>query len=113
MTTAQEAVFVVTLNEAPTAPVTLNYTTVDGTATVAAGNYTVTSGVLTFAAGETTQNVIVPVNLPLPAGSPSELFSLAISWPTGSSNMIARSPGICTLPGSVIPIVSISSPVVL
>ena len=111
---AQEAVFVVTLSAAPTAPLTLNYATVDGTATAASGAYTATSGVLTFAIGETTKNVVVPVNLPLPAGTPSELFTLAITWPSGSINTIARSPGICTLPGTPAvpgtPSVSISSP---
>ena len=110
---AQEAVFVITLTPAPTTAVSLNYTTRDGTATVAAGNYTLTSGVLVFAPGVASQNVVVPVNLPLPVGDPSEMFYLDITWPSGSVNTISRGEGICTLPGTAgLPTVSISNPTV-
>ena len=52
--------FAVTLNRAPSGTVTLNYATIDGTAT-AGEDYTATSGRLTFAAGETEKTVSVPV----------------------------------------------------
>jgi chitinase len=113
---AKEAVFVVTLTPAPTVAVTLNYTTRDGTA-VAPTNYTTRSGVLNFAIGEASKEVTVPVFLPLPVGSPDELFYLDVTWPTGSANTISRSPGICTLPGTAtppsLPSVSISNPTVV
>ena len=52
--------FVVTLDRAATATVTVDYATADGTAT-AGEDYTATSGTLTFAAGETTKTVSVPI----------------------------------------------------
>lgn len=109
---AKEAVFVVTLDPAPAEAVTLNYATRDGTATAASGVYTPKSGVLSFAAGETSKEVVVPVNLPLPPGTPDELFYLDVSWPGNSENTVARSPGICVLPGTTaptLPVVSVSN----
>ena len=50
--------FQVTLNEAATAEVTVDYATSDGTATAGA-DYTAASGTLTFAAGETAKTVSV------------------------------------------------------
>ena len=52
--------FVVTLDPAATATVTVDYATADGTAT-AGDDYTGTSGTLTFAVGETTKTVSVPI----------------------------------------------------
>lgn len=109
---AKEAVFVVTLTPTPTEAVTLNYATRDGTATAASGAYTAKSGVLSFAAGEATKQVTVPVNLPLPVGTPDELFYLDVAWPSGSTNTITRGSGICTLPGTTtptLPVVSVSN----
>src|SRR5581483_3512923 len=54
-------IFTVTLSQASATPVTVAYTTADGTATLADNDYLATSGTLTFAAGQTTQTITVPV----------------------------------------------------
>jgi hypothetical protein len=54
--------FDVTLSVALPGVVTVDYTTNDGTATVANGDYDTTSGTLTFGAGETTKTVGVTVH---------------------------------------------------
>jgi hypothetical protein len=56
------AVFTVSLSAASTLPVTVNYSTADGTATVAGNDYVPTSGTLTFAPGGTTQTITVVIN---------------------------------------------------
>jgi len=58
--TENEAVFTVTNTTSSTLPLTVNYSTADGTA-VAGRDYTATSGTLTFAPGWTTQTVDVPL----------------------------------------------------
>jgi len=58
--TENEAVFTVTNTTPSTLPLTVNYSTADGTAK-AGTNYTATSGTLTFAPGWTTQTVDVPL----------------------------------------------------
>ena len=55
------AVFTVTLAEAPAANVTVKYQVVDGTATLAGGDFAATSGTLTFTPGQTTKTITVPV----------------------------------------------------
>ena len=52
--------FVVTLDPAATATVTVDYATADGTAT-AGSDYTATSGALTFQPGDTEKTVLVPI----------------------------------------------------
>jgi Ca2+-binding RTX toxin-like protein len=56
----KEAVLTVSLSAATTQAVTVDYTTVDGTA-LAGSDYTSQAGTLTFLAGETTQQIKVPV----------------------------------------------------
>jgi hypothetical protein len=60
-----EYVFTVSLSKASNRPVSVNYATVDGTATAAAGDYVPVSGMLTFPPGQTTEqiSVLVPDNL--------------------------------------------------
>jgi hypothetical protein len=68
------------------APLTVNFTTVDGTAN-AGSDYTVTSGVLTFPTGTTsgaTQNILVPINNDV-VDEPNEDFLLALSNVTGGT----------------------------
>jgi hypothetical protein len=54
-------VFTVTLTPDATTPVSVNYITTDGTATVADSDYVAQSGTLDFALGETTKQIIVQV----------------------------------------------------
>jgi len=54
-------VFTVTLSIAYDVPVTVNYATADGTATVADNDYQAASGTLTFAPGQTTQTITIRV----------------------------------------------------
>jgi hypothetical protein len=73
--------FNVTLSAATINPVTVQYTTADGTATVADGDYTPVSGTLTFAPGQTQQTVTVHVNGDAVA-EPNETFAVNLSSPT-------------------------------
>src|SRR5262249_43721630 len=59
---AVTAVFTVSLSAPSTQPVTVTYSTADGTATVAGNDYVPTSGTLIFAPGETTQTITVVIN---------------------------------------------------
>ncbi|MCW2524589.1 MAG: Pyrrolo-quinoline quinone, partial [Frankiales bacterium] len=59
----------VRLSAPSTSPVTVNYTTKDGSATTAGGDYTATSGTLTFPAGSTAQTIPVTINGADPAPS--------------------------------------------
>ena len=56
------ATFMVSLSQPSGQSVTVNYTTVDGTATVADGDYTTATGSLTFLPGEVTKLITVSVN---------------------------------------------------
>jgi hypothetical protein len=53
--------FTVSMSSAYDQAVTVNYTTVDSTATVADGDYAGASGMLTFAPGETTKTITIDV----------------------------------------------------
>ena len=65
--------------------VTVNYTTVNGSA-VAPGDYTTQSGTLTFGPGVTTQTIVVPiVSDAIP--EPSEAFNVQLSVPTGGATL--------------------------
>ncbi|MEA2710417.1 MAG: hypothetical protein QOF78_3018, partial [Phycisphaerales bacterium] len=55
------AVFTVTLEGAATSNVSVNYSTANGTATVAGGDYLATSGTLTFSPGQTSKTITVQV----------------------------------------------------
>src|SRR5262249_50758864 len=55
-------VFTVTLSNPSSQTITVDFTTTDGTATVADTDYAANSGTLTFAPGVTTQMVTVTVN---------------------------------------------------
>ena len=60
--TSTIAVFTVSLSEPTYTDVTVDYSTSDGTATVANGDYDAASGVLDFAPGQTSKTVSVIVN---------------------------------------------------
>ena len=73
------AMFTVTLSQASSQTVTLQYATADGTA-VAGSDYTAVSGTLTFAPGETVKNVAVPIADDA-VDEPNEDFTLGLSSP--------------------------------
>ena len=75
-----DALFTVKLSAASTKAVTVDYSTVDGTAK-AGSDYTATSGKLTFAAGETSKTVAVKV-LSDSVTEGTETFSLKLANPT-------------------------------
>ncbi|SBS75523.1 Glycoside hydrolase family 5 [uncultured Mycobacterium sp.] len=87
------ATFTVTLSKASTTPVTVKYTTSNGTATAGA-DYTATTGTLTFAAGVTSQTVAVIVTGDT-AVEPTETFTVALTNPAGAT--IARTTATATI----------------
>ena len=77
-----QILFRVTLDRAPSEPVTVSYATADGTA-LAGEDYEATSGTLTFAAGETEQTVAVTV-IDDAVEDSGETFRLVLSGPAGA-----------------------------
>ncbi|HEV3084860.1 MAG TPA: cellulase family glycosylhydrolase, partial [Gemmataceae bacterium] len=73
------ATFSVTLSASSTQPVTVGYSTADGTA-IQGKDYVATSGTLTFAPGQTQQTITVPV-LADPTNTTSETFSVVLRSP--------------------------------
>lgn len=71
------AVFTVTLSTPAGVPVTVNYSTANGTAFVGS-DYTAVSGTLTFAPGETTRTILVST-VDNTATEPSETFTVNLS----------------------------------
>ncbi|MCP5256186.1 MAG: tandem-95 repeat protein [Zoogloeaceae bacterium] len=89
----QDAVFQVRLSRDPGVPVTLDFTTVDGSA-LAGTDYIATAGTLTFTpGGALVQEVTVPV-LGDTVVEPSDLFSLAFTVP---STIVQASLGEATI----------------
>jgi Calx-beta domain-containing protein/glycosyl hydrolase family 99 len=85
--------FTVSLSAASSNPVTVFYTTADGTAT-APGDYTPTTGLLTFAPNETSKTVAVPV-VGDAAVESNETFSVNLS--NASNATIADAQGVGTI----------------
>ena len=107
--------FVVTLdarNDCET--VTVNYATVDGTAT-AGEDYTSVTGALTFSESETVKTVRVPV-LENAEAEGAETFTLRLSSPSGATLVDAEATGTITITGTepalpVVSVVAVASPV--
>ncbi len=80
-------VFTVQLSQSSTESATVQYTTVDGTATVANNDYIPTSGTLTFAPGQTTAFISVTVvgdtNV-----EPDETFAVVLSNPSSNITIV-------------------------
>jgi len=77
-----QAAVVVTLDSASALPVTVNYTTSDGTA-IAGNDYTFDNGTLTFA--PTVQSITVPITILTDAiDEENETFTLSLSSPTNA-----------------------------
>jgi hypothetical protein len=77
-------VFTVSLNPANAEPVTVNYQTVDGTATVADGDYQAATGTLTFTPGQQTQQITVNVVGDTKANEGAETFAVQLSNPSAN-----------------------------
>ena len=90
---AGTATFTVSLSDTPTSSVTVDYSTVDGTAT-AGIDYTAASGTLTFAPGTTTQTITVPISDDLLAEG-SEDYNVVLAMPTGAT--ILNGTGVGTI----------------
>jgi uncharacterized protein len=86
--------FTVTLAQAPSGPVTIDYATSNGTAT-AGSDYLATSGQLSFAAGETTATVRIPI-IGDENGEGSEAFTVTLSNPSGATLSDATATGTIT-----------------
>ncbi len=71
---------------AGTSPVTVNYSTHDGTA-LAGSDYTATSGTLTFPPGETAQTITVPI-AGRSGAQPARTFTVTLSSPTNATVVI-------------------------
>ena len=83
--------FTVTLSNAATKPVTVNYATANGTAT-AGQDYTATTGTVTFAAGETSKTINVAVTGDTTV-EPDETFTVALSNANGATISTASATG--------------------
>jgi len=79
---SQNLVFTVTLSESSSQPVTIGYTTEDGTATAGA-DYQTTVGVLTFDPGQTSKTIVVPV-FGDTLSEADETFSMHMTSATGA-----------------------------
>ena len=91
-------VFDVTLSQASTTAVTVDYATADGTGengAVEPGDYTDTSGTLTFDAGETAKQVSVPTAED-EADEGSETMKLVLSNPSGATIGAGEAEGTIT-----------------
>lgn len=90
---AGSAVFTITLDNPSTSPVTIQYTTQEGSAS-SHGDFTPTSGSVTFNPGETSKSVTVPVkNDAVYEGS--EQFTVKLSAPTNAA--LAKDTGLATI----------------
>jgi hypothetical protein len=94
--TENEALFTVLLSTAFAMPVTVNYSTADGTA-VAGTNYTVTSGTLTFAPGITSETIRVPI---LDSGSQTAPLTFTLNLSNPEAATLAQSQGVGTIADS-------------
>ncbi len=88
------ATFTVSLSAAYGQPMSVHYSTADGSATAAGGDYQAASGTLTFAPGVTSQTVTVLVNGDRVAEY-SESFSLLLTDPTNA--LVADATGVGTI----------------
>jgi chitinase len=100
------AVFEVTLSPVSAQPVTVDYTTTDGTA-VSGSDYTAISGTLTFTPGETSKFITVSVKGDLIDEGDSETFTVDLSNETNAN--LADGQGLGTILDDDLAVVSISA----
>ncbi|MGD9622964.1 MAG: cellulase family glycosylhydrolase [Mycolicibacterium sp.] len=86
--------FMVTLNKASTSPISLGYSTSNGTAT-AGSDYTAASGALTFAPGATSQTVHVDI-IGDSVVEGNETFTVTLTSPNGATLSKATATGTIT-----------------
>src|SRR5436309_4705214 len=84
--------FTVSLSSASSLPITVNYATADGTATVADGDYVAVNGAVTFLPGVTSQPVTVTVNGDTKF-EPNETFFVNLSNPVKIGRASCRERG--------------------
>ena len=84
----------VTLSTSSTLPVSVDYSTANGTATAGA-DYTAVNGTLNFAPGETVKNILVPI-INDTMDEPSETFFVNLSNATNSTILDAQGQGTIT-----------------
>ncbi|WP_286198924.1 Calx-beta domain-containing protein [Mycolicibacterium sp. ELW1] len=103
-----KAAFTITLSKASTKPVTVNYTTANGSAT-AGQDYAAGSGTVTFAAGQVSQVVNINV-LGDTTVEPTETFTVTLSNPSGATIGRATATGTITTDDAapVLPSISIA-----
>ena len=108
LTAPTEATFTVSLSAPSSQPVTVNYSTADGTAVAGSDYVAISPTPLTFAPGQTQQTITVTVD-PEPVGGFSRTFSVNLSSPNGAT--IGTGQGIGTIIlASPLPTVSIDNP---
>ena len=79
-----QAVFTVTLSEAPASPVSVNYSTADGTALVSDLDYQSASGTLNFAIGETQKPIPVTIGIDT-KDEVDETFTVNLNTPVNAT----------------------------
>lgn len=89
----------VTLSQAASTPITVNYTVKPGTATAGADYTATTTGTVTFPAGAVQRAVTVKV-LPDSVDESDESLQVVLSAPTGALGIIGRSTGTVTIQSS-------------
>jgi hypothetical protein len=87
--------FTVTLSAPYDQPVTMSFSTVDGTATTGDNDYVARAGTLTFVAGETTRTITIIVQGD-PRRESNEVFYLDLSGNSGNS-LFKKRRGIGTI----------------
>jgi hypothetical protein len=90
------AAFDVVLSAPALQTVTVDFTTVDGTAKSSADDYRSFSGTLTFDPGETKRTLLVQVTAD-DVKEPNETFSMVLSKPTGGPVLGAKARHTCTI----------------
>jgi chitinase len=99
-------VFTVSLSQAATGPVTVNYATTNGTAT-AGQDYVSKSGTISFAAGETQKTISVTVNGDV-AAELNETLALTLSSPTGATIADGAAIGTILTDEAIVPKIAIT-----
>jgi hypothetical protein len=98
--------FNVTLSHPSPKPITFEFSTQDGSATLADADYQAIQNIMTFAPGETSKPVTILVNGDLKL-EPTETFIVHIGTPTGDAP-IARGMGIGTIINDDTPTIAVS-----